>query len=61
MVRTGTIAKAMGVTGRSVRMWCESGRLKATVYPGEKHYRVMVRDALEFAKTNALRFDVFQL
>ena len=61
MVRTGAVAKALGVSGRAVNEWCHAGSLAAFVLPGQKHWRIKIRDAAAFAKKHGLPFDARKL
>lgn len=61
MVRTGAVARALGVSGRAVNEWCHAGSLAAFVLPGQKHWRIKIRDAAAFAKKHGLPFDARKL
>lgn len=57
MIGTGEIAKAMGVTPKTVAKWCDLGYLKFTVLPASKRRRVRLGDARMFAKQHGQPFN----
>jgi excisionase family DNA binding protein len=54
---TNEIAKAMGVTPKTVAKWCDQGYLRHTVLPGGNHRRIRLGDIKMFAKGHGLPFD----
>jgi len=54
---TTLIGNAMGVTGRTVYGWCQSGLMPASVIPGQRRLRIRQRDAESFAAKHGLKFD----
>lgn len=56
MIGTGAIAKAMGVTPKTVAKWCDLGYLRHTLLPASKRRRVRLGDARMFAKQHGHPF-----
>jgi len=57
IIGTTEIAKAMGVTPKTVAKWCDKGHLKHTVLPGGNHRRIRLGDIRKFAKGHGLPFE----